>query len=388
MKLKYIIVGIILLLFILSSSSNFLDSNRIAVLEINGVIDNPKDYLKSIDNISKDSKIKGLIVRIDSPGGTVGSSQEIYESLKDIQKKIPVVASIIDVGASGGYLIACGAETIFANSGSITGSIGVISQYYDASKLLEFLKFNVEILKSGEYKDSGTPTRSLSENEKNLLNKLLKDIHQQFKSVVQKERGLTTEETELVSQGQIFSGEEAAELKLVDYIGGLSKAKDFILNKVGEGDMELDIFPKKEEKLIDKIIPETLKINSLEDKLLYAEQTKVKLETIYDRHVQNKDAEHLNDLRAGLEMLQLSIENLHANIESVRSQIKHIQQVDMLIVDGRRATKIKDGFNLIEIAKIMDIKVEDLLAINHLEDEIFLPNDYLIFLDEKESFSD
>ena len=273
MKLKYIIVGIILLLFILSSSSNFLDSNRIAVLEINGVIDNPKDYLKSINNISKDSKIKGLIVRIDSPGGTVGSSQEIYESLKDIQKKIPVVASIIDVGASGGYLIACGAETIFANSGSITGSIGVISQYYDASKLLEFLKFNVEILKSGEYKDSGTPTRSLSENEKNLLNKLLKDIHQQFKSVVQKERGLTTEETELVSQGQIFSGEEAAELKLVDYIGGLSKAKDFILNKVGEGDMELDIFPKKEEKLIDKIIPETLKINSLESilfkKMLY-----------------------------------------------------------------------------------------------------------------------
>ncbi|GIR28554.1 hypothetical protein CM15mP43_01780 [bacterium] len=89
MKLKYIIVGIILLLFILSSSSNFLDSNRIAVLEINGVIDNPKDYLKSIDNISKDSKIKGLIVRIDSPGGTVGSSQEIYESLKDIQKKNP-----------------------------------------------------------------------------------------------------------------------------------------------------------------------------------------------------------------------------------------------------------------------------------------------------------
>ena len=83
-------------------------------------------------------------------------------------------------------------------------------------------------------------------------------------------------------------------------------------------------------------------------------------------------------------MLQLSIENLHANIESVRSQVKHIQQVDMLIVDGRRATKIKDGFNLIEIAKIMDIKVEDLLAINHLEDEIFLPNDYLIFLDEKE----
>ena len=146
-------------------------------------------------------------------------------------------------------------------------------RYYDASKLLEFLKFNVEILKSGDYKDSGTPTRALSENEKSLLNKLLKDIHQQFKNIVQIERGLSNQETELVSQGQIFSGEKAKELKLVDYIGGLSKAKEFVLNKVGEGDMELDIFPKKEGKLIDKIIPETLKINSLESilfkKMLY-----------------------------------------------------------------------------------------------------------------------
>ena len=220
-------------------------------------------------------KAKHVAISINSPGGSPVQSHLIYnfirQQAKKNKKKVIVFAE--DIAASGGYLIACGAETIFANSGSITGSIGVISQYYDASKLLEFLKFNVEILKSGEYKDSGTPTRSLSENEKNLLNKLLKDIHQQFKSVVQKERGLTTEETELVSQGQIFSGEEAAELKLVDYIGGLSKAKDFILNKVGEGDMELDIFPKKEEKLIDKIIPETLKINSLESilfkKMLY-----------------------------------------------------------------------------------------------------------------------
>ena len=106
-----------------------------------------------------------------------------------------------------------------------------------------------------------------------MLNKLLKDIHQQFKNIVQKERRLSNQETELVSQGQIFSGEKAKELKLVDYIGGLSKAKEFVLNKVGEGDMELDIFPKKEGKLIDKIIPETLKINSLESilfkKLLY-----------------------------------------------------------------------------------------------------------------------
>ena len=247
MKLKYFIIGSVLLLFFIGTFSGFISSDRIAVLEINGVIDNPKTYLKSLDEISKDEKIKGLIVRIDSPGGTVGSSQEVYSSLKDISIKIPVVASIIDVGASGGYLIACGADNIYANAGSITGSIGVISQYYDASKLLEFLKFNIEILKSGEYKDSGSPTRPLNENERKILNNLLIDIHEQFKEIVKKERGLTDVEVDNVSQGQVFTGLEAKRLKLVDEIGGLSSAKKFILNKIGVQDMKLDVYPKKEE---------------------------------------------------------------------------------------------------------------------------------------------
>lgn len=273
MKLKYFIIGSVLLLFFIGTFSGFISSDRIAVLEINGVIDNPKTYLKSLDAISKDEKIKGLIVRIDSPGGTVGSSQEVYSSLKDISIKIPVVASIIDVGASGGYLIACGADNIYANAGSITGSIGVISQYYDASKLLEFLKFNIEILKSGEYKDSGSPTRPLNENERKILNNLLIDIHEQFKEIVKKERGLTDVEVDNVSQGQVFTGLEAKRLKLVDEIGGLSSAKKFILNKIGVQDMKLDVYPKKKKKLLDNIIPESIGINNFESiffkKILY-----------------------------------------------------------------------------------------------------------------------
>ena len=273
MKLKYFIIGSVLLLFFIGTFSGFISSDRIAVLEINGVIDNPKTYLKSLDEISKDEKIKGLIVRIDSPGGTVGSSQEVYSSLKDIGIKIPVVASIIDVGASGGYLIACGADNIYANAGSITGSIGVISQYYDASKLLEFLKFNIEILKSGEYKDSGSPTRPLNENERKILNNLLIDIHEQFKEIVKKERGLTDVEVDNVSQGQVFTGLEAKRLKLVDEIGGLSSAKKFILNKIGVQDMKLDVYPKKKKKLLDNIIPESIGINNFESiffkKILY-----------------------------------------------------------------------------------------------------------------------
>ena len=113
-------------------------------------------------DISEDDSIKGLIVRIDSPGGTVGSSQEIHESLIKLSNKIPTVASIVDIGASGGYLIACGTSHIFANSGSITGSIGVISQYYNFSKLIKFLKFDIETIKSGQMKDIGDSSKALT----------------------------------------------------------------------------------------------------------------------------------------------------------------------------------------------------------------------------------
>ena len=169
MKIRYILIISVLLLFGFGSLSKLFESDKIAVLEIKGVIENPKKIINSLADIKNNEIYKGLIVRIDSPGGTVGSSQEIYSFIKEIQKKIPVVASIVDIGASGGYLIACSAEHIIANPGSITGSIGVISQYYDASKLLSDLGLNIEVLKSGEFKDSTSPTRPLNENEKKFM---------------------------------------------------------------------------------------------------------------------------------------------------------------------------------------------------------------------------
>ena len=272
LNLKKIIISTVIILFILSGFLTIGSSEKIAILEIKGVIKAPKEYLKSIREIEDDDSIKGVIVRIDSPGGTVGSSQEIYQSLKELSKKLPTISSIVDIGASGGYMIACGTSYIFANSGSITGSIGVISQYYDFSKLIKFLRFDIEIVKSGKMKDVGNPTKKLTDKEKKLLNTLVKDIHKQFMSTVAKERGLTKKEVESVSDGRIFSGNQALSLKLVDEIGGLDNAIKYIKDSVGVDSVNLEYFPKKEKKLLDGVIPSinnTSIINFLNKKLYY-----------------------------------------------------------------------------------------------------------------------
>ncbi|MFL2685883.1 MAG: signal peptide peptidase SppA [Thermodesulfobacteriota bacterium] len=272
-NLKYILISLVVLLFIFSSFSNVIKGERIAVLEINGVIENPKIYLINLEKIKSNKNIKGLIVRVNSPGGTVGSSQEIYNTLKELRPGLPIVASIVDIGASGGYMISCGAEHIMANSGSITGSIGVISQYYNLSELLKFIKLDIEVLKSGKFKDTSSITKALSAEEKELINNLLIDIHEQFKEIVKIERKLNSKEIEIVSKGQIFTGKQAKELKLIDSLGGLNNAKQYIENKIGLTDLELDYYPKKKEKLIDKFIPSAL-VNkefyrSITHKILY-----------------------------------------------------------------------------------------------------------------------
>jgi len=258
MKIRYILIVGVLLLFGFGSLSKLFESDKIAVLEIKGVIENPKKIINSLADIKNNEIYKGLIIRIDSPGGTVGSSQEIYSFIKEIRKKIPVVASIVDIGASGGYLIACSAEHIIANPGSITGSIGVISQYYDASKLLSDLGLNIEVLKSGEFKDSTSPTRPLNDNEKKMLKSVLEDIHNQFKNLVKKERNLTKDQLDFVSKGQIFTGFQAKQYNLVDDLGGILLAKKYIQNKVNLIDLKFEYFPKKKEKLLDQVLPENI----------------------------------------------------------------------------------------------------------------------------------
>jgi protease-4 len=278
LQIKKILIGFVLILFLVSAFFSFSSRDTIAILEIQGIIKNPKIYLQSLKDIKEDSSIKALIVRIDSPGGTVGSSQEIHASLINLSKEIPTVASIVDIGASGGYLIACGTSYIFANPGSITGSIGVISQYYNFSKLIKFLKFDIEIVKSGEMKDISSPTKSLSKEEKEVLSVLVEDIHKQFKESVAKRRGLSNEEAESVSDGRVFSGKQALNLRLIDELGGLASAIEYIEKEIGLSNLDLEYYPIIEKKLFDNLIPSiknSVFSNIMNKKLFYLYPPKI-----------------------------------------------------------------------------------------------------------------
>ncbi len=197
----------------------------IAVIPLEGEIRESKKTVEMLLAAEEDKDIKAIILRIDSPGGAVAPTQEIYEEVRRIDEKKPIYASFGSVAASGGYYIGSAARKIYANSGTLTGSIGVIMQMADLSELFKFAKFRQETIKAGRYKDIGNPGRPMTEEERQFLTDLLAGTHKQFKDdimAVRKDR-LKKDINEL-AQGQIFHGYEAKEFGLVDEIGSLWQA--------------------------------------------------------------------------------------------------------------------------------------------------------------------
>ena len=164
------------------------DSSKVGVVEIRGLIMESKKVIQKLLVAEEDENIEAIIIRIDSPGGAVGPTQEIYDEVVRIDESKPVYASFGSVAASGGYYIGAAARKIYANKGTITGSIGVIMQFVDLSKLYEFLKFKPEIIKSGIYKDIGSPNRPMTTKEKSLLNTTISKVHDQFRQDILKRR--------------------------------------------------------------------------------------------------------------------------------------------------------------------------------------------------------
>lgn len=211
--------------FMISGETGFGSvGEKVAVLRVEGIIIDSQAYLESLSLIKKDESVKALVVRVNSPGGAVAPSQEIYASIKELREKIPVVASIETVGASGGYYIALAAQKIFANPGSITGSIGVIMHFMNYRELLNWAKVDVETVKSGKFKDIGSPLRGLDETEKRYMQELIDNVHSQFKLVVSKGRGMGLGKVNLIADGRVFTGEQAKKLNLVDELGTLGDA--------------------------------------------------------------------------------------------------------------------------------------------------------------------
>ncbi|MFH0924186.1 MAG: signal peptide peptidase SppA [bacterium] len=228
---------ITLIVFFVLNKEGIFASNKIALINITGVITESEDIIKQIQKYEYNETVKAVIVRIDSPGGAVAPSQEIYEALKKLQKEKKVVVSMGNIAASGGYYVACLADKIFANLGTITGSIGVIMQFYNVETLLkDRIGLQSLVIKSGRYKDIGSPTREMNEEEKVILQSLIDDVYEQFISAVAEGRKMDKERVREIADGRIFSGNQAKKLHLVDETGTLQDAINYtakLVNIVG-----------------------------------------------------------------------------------------------------------------------------------------------------------
>ena len=183
-----------------------------------------KKIIELLHEAEKSAGIKALIIRINSPGGAVGPTQEIFDEIVRIDEAIPVYASFGSVAASGGYYLGAAARKIYANRGTITGSIGVIMQFMDLSEIFKLTKVKPEIIKSGKFKDLGNPSRQMRKDERRLLEKSVEVVHDQFRRDIIKRRGKRINgDLNDLTQGQIFSGEEALSFGLIDAVGGLYK---------------------------------------------------------------------------------------------------------------------------------------------------------------------
>lgn len=198
--------------------------DRVAVLDISGVIVSASQTLKDLQETLEKPHVKALVVRINSPGGLVAPSQEMFEALKKADQKVPVIISMGPLAASGGYYAALGGRRIFASPGTLTASIGVIMEFVNTEKLYQWAKIDRQTLKAGKFKDVGSPTRPMRPEERELLNAMLTDIHEQFRSAVKERRKLTQAELDGSADGRVMTGHQAKDAKLVDTLGGFEDA--------------------------------------------------------------------------------------------------------------------------------------------------------------------
>lgn len=238
---------------------------QIARIEINGAIggDTRKQVLEALKTI-EEKKFPALLLRIDSPGGTVGDSQEIYSALKRLQKKVKIVASFGNISASGGVYIGMGAEHIMANPGTITGSIGVILRGNNLERLLEKVGVSFKVIKSGPYKDILSFDRELTEPEQQILQELIDTSYQQFVQTVADSRNLPVETVRSFADGRIFTGQQAVELGIVDRLGTEEEARRWAAELVKLDPDKTECFTlEKPKSFANKVLGNNLTPNSL-----------------------------------------------------------------------------------------------------------------------------
>jgi protease-4 len=219
-----VIISIAALLFLGMGDSTLKFGEKVGVIEIKGLIADPQPVLTQLKEFRNNKDVKAIVLRIDSPGGGVGPSQEIYAEVKKTSRVKKVVASMGAIAASGGYYVASAADHVMANPGSITGSIGVVMEFANLEELFKKIGVSAFVLKSGQYKDVGSPFREMTPQEKTLLQGFVDSVHQQFVTAVAEARGIPKERIEAIADGRILSGEQAQKLGLLDSLGNLEDA--------------------------------------------------------------------------------------------------------------------------------------------------------------------
>ena len=228
---------------------------KIGVVEISDTIVKSDTVVKNLRKFDEDSSVKGIIIRIDSPGGSVAASQEILEAIRGVNKKS--VISMGNMAASGGYYVACSGPKIYANPGTLTGSIGVISQVVQANEVLDFLKLKVHTIKTGTYKDSGSPYREFTEADRKLFTDLGNDIYQQFVDAIVEARKIPKEEVLKFADGRVLTGKQAKELGLVDELGGFNAAIDDLKKQLNiKGNVQLVYPSQNANAIVDMLLQE------------------------------------------------------------------------------------------------------------------------------------
>ncbi len=228
-------------------SSQFAFGDKIAIVEVKGVITQSSGVIDELQQYLADDGVKAIILRVDSPGGGVGPAQEIYREIMRIRStsKKKVVTSMGSVAASGGYYIACASDRIVANPGTITGSIGVIMQFSNLEELLKKIGVKGVVIKSGEHKDIGSPFREMTPEEKRIMQEVLDNVHEQFIQAVADGRKLEKSKVVQIADGRILTGEQAKNLGLVDQLGNLQDTIDVTAKMVGIAGKPNVVYPKK-----------------------------------------------------------------------------------------------------------------------------------------------
>ncbi len=225
--LLFFVIGIVSMMGREDGWSGFGD--KLAIVEIEGTILESEQAVSNLREYADNSSVKGILVRINSPGGVVAPSQEIYDEILRIRDDgLPVVVSMGSVAASGGYYIACAGDRVFANPGTLTGSIGVILQYPVVKELMDKIGIQYQTIKTGRVKDVGSPFREPDQADIEMLSAAMEDVHAQFVNVVAERRELDPDSVRTLADGSIFTGRQAMELGLVDELGSYEDALEYL----------------------------------------------------------------------------------------------------------------------------------------------------------------